>query len=188
VERGGGLQVDVGQLLWVDQALGVSLLAEASLFQASDIGSQLVFGPGRLGIDLVHVWGEELLDLGFEGVEGLDWLLEDVADHQLGAVVGVKLKSRAKHGVELLRFSLTLSALLAIFTDMLRLSDVLSVDFCSNQLLLGNGNTCNDNNCKGDRVNCSINSVDQSKGHEAGDSSKNLDLHLDEGREAELKF
>ena len=104
------LQVDVGQLLWVDQALGVSLLAEAGLLQASNVGSQLVLGPGRLGIDLVSGRGEELLDLGLEGVEGLGGLFEDVADHQLGAVVGVELEGRAEHGVELVFSCLTLSA------------------------------------------------------------------------------
>ena len=43
---------------------------------------------------------EELVDLGLEGVELLNWLLEDVADHQLGAVVGVELEGRVEQGGE----------------------------------------------------------------------------------------
>jgi hypothetical protein len=86
--------------LGVSQALGVSLLAEASLPEASNIGGQLVFSSGRLSLNLVHVGGEQLVDLGLEGVELLNGLLEDVADHQLGAVVGVQLEGRVEHGIE----------------------------------------------------------------------------------------
>ena len=103
------LQFDVGQLLWGNQALGVSLLAKASLFEGSDESGQLVFGLGRGNIDLLQVIGEKLVDLGFKGVEGFKGLLKNVADHDLSAVISVKLKSRVKHTFELLDLSLPLS-------------------------------------------------------------------------------
>ena len=73
------------------QALGVSLLAETGLLEAADISCQVELSAGGGSLDLVHVVSEELIDLGLEGVELVDGLLEDVADHQLGAVVGVEL-------------------------------------------------------------------------------------------------
>jgi hypothetical protein len=63
------LQLDVGQLLGGGQASGVPLLAKAGLPESSDEGGELVLGLGRGGVDLLEVTGEELVDLGLEGVE-----------------------------------------------------------------------------------------------------------------------
>ena len=93
----------------VDQASGVSLLAETGLSESSNESGQLVFGLGRAGIDLLEIVGEELVDLGLESVELLDGLLEDVADHQLGAVIGVELEGRVEHWAESFNISLSLS-------------------------------------------------------------------------------
>ncbi len=96
--------------MWGGQASGVSLLAKAVLFETSDESGQLVFGLGRAGVDLLEVVGEQLVDLGLEGVELLNGLLEDVADHQFGAVVGVELEGRVEQGGEgLILSSVTLS-------------------------------------------------------------------------------
>ncbi len=63
------LQLDVGQLLGGGQAPGVPLLAKAGLPESSDESGQLVLGLGRGGVDLLEVAGEELVNLGLEGVE-----------------------------------------------------------------------------------------------------------------------
>ena len=68
--------------------------------EASNIGGQLVLSSGGCFLDLVLFVGEQLVDLGLEGVELLNGLLENVADHQLGAVVGVQLEGGLEHGVE----------------------------------------------------------------------------------------
>ena len=60
-------------------------------------------------LNLVHVTGEELVDLPPEAVELLDRLLEDVADHQLGAIIGVELEGRVKHLVEAVNLGLSLT-------------------------------------------------------------------------------
>ena len=60
-------------------------------------------------LNLVHVTGEELVDLPLEAVELLDRLLEDVADHQLGAIIGVELEGRVKHLVEAVNLGLSLT-------------------------------------------------------------------------------
>ena len=96
----GDLQVDVGQLLGVDKASSVSLLAEAGLSEATDESGELVLGLGRAGIDLLKIVGKESVDLGLKSVELLSGLLKDVADHQLGAVVSVELEGRVEHGAE----------------------------------------------------------------------------------------
>ncbi len=70
------------------------------MLKASNIGGQLECSSGRLFLDLVHIVGEQLVDLALEGVELLNGLLENVADHQLGAVVGVQLEGGLKHGLE----------------------------------------------------------------------------------------
>jgi len=127
--------------LWAGQASGVSLLAKAGLFETSDESGQLVFGLGRAGIDLLEVVGEQLVDLELEGVELLNGLLEDVADHQLGAVVGVKLEGRVEQGGEgLILNNVTLSALVAV-SRLDWPADVVSVDLSGDQLLLGDGNS-----------------------------------------------
>ena len=108
---GGDLQLDVGELLGGGQASGVPLLAETGLPEATDESGELVLGLGGGGIDLLEISSEELVDLDLEGVELLNGLLEDVADHQLGAVISVQLVGGVVEGSKDIGLSISLSAI-----------------------------------------------------------------------------
>lgn len=88
-----GLLSNLGQILWVGQALGVPLVAETWLSETTNIGGQLENGSWGLRIDLDSIINKQPLDLLLEGVQLVSWLFEDMADHELSAVIGVKLES-----------------------------------------------------------------------------------------------
>lgn len=101
-------------------------MAEAGLLESSNISSELVFSLGGVDLDLAAVVGEQSVDPLLEGVQLcktyainylavciltstststssaylIHWLLEDVADHELGAVVSVQLAGGLKEGLE----------------------------------------------------------------------------------------
>ncbi len=70
--------------------------------------------------------------------------------------------------------------------DVLGLPDVLPVDLGGDQLLLCDGNSGDDDDGQGDRVDGGIDGVDQSDGQEAGDGGDNAGVHVG-GREVGLK-
>ena len=78
----------------------------------------------------------------------------------------------------------TLVTVSALF--MCGLPDVLSVDLSCDQLLLCDGDSGDDNDGQGDRVDSGIDGVDQSDGQEARDGGDNAGVHVG-GREVGLK-
>ena len=62
--------------------------------------------------------------------------------------------------------------------NMLWLPDVLPVDLSCDQLLLGDGNSGDDDDGQGDRVDGGIDGVYQSNGQEAGDGGDNTSVHF----------
>ena len=62
-------------------------------------------------MEVLEISSEELVDLDLEGVELLNGLLEDVADHQLGAVISVQLVGGVVEGSKDIGLSISLSAI-----------------------------------------------------------------------------